>query len=117
MAEERTGMVQQDLTDEEWDQRAAKLAEREQDRIDLLAKKKTHNQKWNEELIQARTEIEQLTEEVNTRQAWVPAQTGMFEEPEPANDDEAEAPAGRRRGRGRRAGGRRGGAASEAATA
>lgn len=106
MAEDtdRTGMVQQELTAEEWDARAAKLAEVEQERIDLLAKKKTHNRKWNEELIQKRETIAQLTEEVNTRTAWVPAQRDMFGGA--ANDDadgEAdEAPAGRRRRRGRR---------------
>lgn len=119
--QDRTGMVQVELTQDEWEQRSAKLAEDEQSRFDLIDKKKTHNRKWNEELIQLREGIRQLTEEVNTRKAWVPAQAQM---PfggggEAANDDDepaaAEAPARRR---GRRGGGRRGnGAAAEAAGA
>ena len=104
---ERTGMVQRELSEDDWKQRAEKLASEEAARIALHAKKKTHNKKWNEELIQLRESIEQLTEEVDTRMAWVPAQTDMFG----ANDDgtngadesEEEAPARRRRGRRTRA--------------
>lgn len=114
--QDRTGMVQVDLTPEEWEQRSAKLAEDEQARFDLIDKKRTHNRKWNEELIQLRDGIKQLTEEVNTRKAWVSAQESMpfAGGSEPANDEEPpaeEAPRGRRR-RGRRA---NGAAAAEAA--
>lgn len=115
--QDRTGMVQVDLTQEEWEQRSAKLAEDEQARFDLIDKKRTHNRKWNEELIQLRDGIRQLTEEVNTRQAWVPAQQSLLPGGGAANDDDepapAEAPRGRRR-RGRRA---NGAAAAEAAGA
>ena len=78
MAEERTGMVQVELSQEDWEQRAAKLASEEAARFALLDKKKTHNNKWNEELIQLRESIKQLTEEVDTHMAWVPAQADMF---------------------------------------
>lgn len=115
--QDRTGMVQVELTQDEWEQRSAKLAEDEQARFDLIDKKRTHNRKWNEELIQLRDGIKQLTEEVNTRKAWVPAQAQIpfSGGGEAANDDEApaeEAPRGRRR-RGRRGNG----AAPEAAGA
>ncbi len=79
MAEEvdRTGMVQVELSEEDWKQRAEKLASEEAQRFALLDKKKTHNRKWNEELIQLRESIKQLTAEVDTRMAWVPAQADM----------------------------------------
>ena len=110
---DRTGMVRVELSPEEWEQRSAKLAEDEQARFDLIDKKQTHNRKWNEELIQLRDSIKVLTEEVNTRQAWVPAQTGMFEggasndadEPADEEAEEAAPPAGRSRRRGRRGNG------------
>lgn len=101
MAEERTGMVQVELNEDDWKQRAEKLAADEAARFALLDKKKTHNKKWNEELIQLRESIKQLAEEVDTKTAWVPAQADMF----PANDETAaeepedEPPARRRRGR------------------
>lgn len=114
--QDRSGMVQVELTQEEWEQRSAKLAEDEQARFDLIDKKRTHNRKWNEELIQLRDGIRQLTEEVNTRMAWVPAQQSLLPGGGAANDEEEpaaeEAPRGRRR-RGRRANG----AAAEAAGA
>ena len=108
MAEkDRTGFKQVELSDEEWDQRAAKLAEVEQERIDLIEEKRNSNRMWNEQLIAKRDTIEVLTEEVNTRKAWVPAQTTMFSgganDTEASSDDEEEpaeeAPRGRRRGR------------------
>jgi hypothetical protein len=107
MAEERTGMVQVELSEEDWKQRAERLASDEASRIALHAKKKTHNKKWNEELIQLRESIEQLTEEVDTRMAWVPAQADMFgganDGGNGADETEEEAPARRRRGRRSRA--------------
>lgn len=100
MAEERTGMVQQELSEDDWKQRAEKLASEEAARFALLDKKSTHNKKWNEELIQLRESIKQLTDEVETHTAWVPAQADMFG----ANDDVGEEPSDepppkRRRGR------------------
>lgn len=106
MAEDRdrTGMKQVDLSDEEVSRRGEKLAELEQSRIDLKKKKATHNRKWNEELIQLEADIAVHTEEVNTRTAWVPAQTDMFD----GESDEDEEPKPARRGRR----GRRGAAAA-----
>jgi len=102
--DDRSGMVQVELSEDHWKQRAEKLASEEAARIALKAKKKTHNKKWNEELIQLDSSIAVLTEEVETRTAWVPAQADMFgandsepSEEEPA--DEAPAPGRRRRGR------------------
>jgi hypothetical protein len=113
-SDDRAGMVQQELSKEEWDKRAEALAAEEQARIDLLAKKKSHNRMWNEELIQRRGRIEQLTEEVNTGKAWVEAQTDMFGGGEAANDDgEEEADEPKPRGRRTR---RRTAAAEEAAS-
>lgn len=111
--QDRSGMTQVALSQEDWEQRAAKLASEESERIALLAKKKTHNLKWNQELIQLRDSIGQLTEEVETRTAWVPAQVGMFGGAE--NDGEAEdEPEDPTPARGRRRG-RRGAAAAGAA--
>ena len=105
MAEDRTGMVKVELSQEDWEQRAEKLASEEAERFALLAKKKTHNKKWNEELIQLRESIEQLTEEVKTHSAYVPAQADMFGAndggSEPDEEEPAEPPARRRGRRGR----------------
>lgn len=110
--EDRTGMVQVELSEDDWKQRAEKLASEEAARIALRAKKKTHVKKWNEELIQLNASIEQLTEEVDTRMAWVPSQTDMFGANDGGNgEDEEEAPARRRRG-GRRSRNEAGAAAS-----
>jgi hypothetical protein len=103
---DRSGMVQVELDEADWKQRAEKLASEEADRIKLKAKKKTHVKKWNEELIQLDASIVQLTEEVDTRKAWVPAQEDMFGANDTGGEDEAaaeEAPRGRRRRRGARA--------------
>ena len=110
--DDRTGMVQVDLDEDDWKQRAEKLASEEAARFALLDKKRTHNAKWNEELIQLRESIKQLTEEVESHSAWVPAQATMFGANDEINGEEpAEeaAPARRRRG------GRRGGAAQASA--
>lgn len=114
-SDDRAGMVQQELSKEEWDKRAEALAAEEQGRIDLLAKKKSHNRMWNEELIQRRARIEQLTEEVNTGKAWVEAQTDMFGGGGAANDDGEEDEAAEPKPRGRRT--RRRTAAAEEASA
>lgn len=113
MAEEHTGMVQVELSQEDWEQRAEKLAADEAARFALIEKKQTHNKKWNEELIQLRDSIKQLTAEVKTHMAFVPAQADMFganDGGEGSDEDEpAEPPARRRRGR-------RGAAAQASAT-
>jgi hypothetical protein len=95
-------MVQVELNEDDWKQRAEKLASEEAARFALLDKKKTHNKKWNEELIQLRESIQQLTEEVESHSAWVPSQADMFGSANDGGPDEeepAEPPARRRRGR------------------
>jgi len=104
VAEERTGMVQVELSQEDWEQRAAKLASEEAARFALIDKKRTHNAKWNEELIQYRESIKQLTEEVDTHTAWVPAQADMFGANDAGPDEEEPAAEPARRRRGRRGG-------------
>lgn len=96
--DDRSGMVQVDLDDEQIAQRAAKLASEEVARETLLEKKRTHNRKWNEELKQVGTSISVLAAEVDTHQAWVPAQSDMFGNGADHDEDE-EAPPKRRRGR------------------
>lgn len=104
--DDRTGMVQVELSAEDITERSAKLASEELERERLLEKKRSHNREWNEQLRQTRDRIHQLAEEVDTGKAWVPAQAGLFEgdaendsEPEP----EPEEPPARRGRRGRRA--------------
>lgn len=89
-ATDRTGMKLVDLTKDEWDQRSEALGAAEQERIDLIETKRSHNRLWNEQLIQLRDRIGQLTEEVNTKQAWVQAQTDMFAENDSGDDGEGE---------------------------
>ncbi len=103
--DDRTGMVQVELTEEQIKQRSAKLASEELARGELLKKKSTHNNKWNEELKQINASISVLAAEVDSHLAWVPAQETMFEGQGASNDDDEaaeEAPPERRR-RGRRA--------------
>lgn len=71
---DRTGMVLRDLTEDEKNAKAESLAAACKDREKLEEKKRTHNRKWNEELIQLDDQISELAEEVNSGQAWVPAQ-------------------------------------------
>lgn len=97
-AEERSGMVQVDLSDDQVAQRSAKMASEELARETLLEKKRTHNRKWNEELKQVGTSISVLAAEVDTHQAWVPAQSDMFGTGGEDGED-GEAPPKRRRGR------------------
>lgn len=98
--DDRTGMVQVELSEDDWKQRAEKLSSEEAARIALKAKKKTHNKKWNEELIQYNSSIEQLTEECETRTAWIPAQSDMFGANDAGNGEADEEPKPRgRRGR------------------
>lgn len=97
MADDRTGMVQVELTEDDVKQRSAKLAADELEREKLLEKKRTHNRKWNEEIKQVAASISVLAAEVDTGRAWVPAQEGLFGEAE--NDAEQAPPERRRRGR------------------
>lgn len=104
--DDRTGMKQVSLDEEERNARAraATALKLELDALD--EKKASHNRQWNEELRQLDTRITQLSTEAETGKAWVPAQTDMFGG---ANDvdgvdadadavDEDEAPKRRRRG-------------------
>lgn len=101
--DDRTGMIQVDLSDVEVEKRSQKLAVEELDREKLLEKKRTHNREWNEQLRQSRERIGQLATEVNTRKAWVPAQEDMFGEaagePDETPDEDETPAAGRRRRR------------------
>jgi hypothetical protein len=94
-AEDRSGMVQVDLTQEEWEQRSDKLAAEEIEREQVRADKRSHNSACNDRIRELNKSIRQLSEEVSTRKAWVPAQTDMFGgDDEPAvNDDGEEAEA------------------------
>ncbi len=89
-SEERTGMKQVELSEPEWKQRAELHARLTLERTALEEKKATHNREWNEQLRQYETDINVVAEEVDTRMAWVPAQTDMFGAEVAANDDEPE---------------------------
>lgn len=104
MADDRTGMVQVELSEDDVRQRSAKLASDELEREKLLEKKRSHNRKWNEELREVAASISVLAAEVDTGRAWVPAQEGLFEgsAENDAEDETEQAPPARRR-RGRRA--------------
>ena len=103
-----TGMMQVELGQDEVEKRSAKLASEELAREELLEKKRSHNRLWNEELKQARERINQLSTEVHTGKAWVPAQSDLFDaETGEAFDEDPESPTevpppAKRRGRGRR---------------
>lgn len=101
-SEDNAGMTQVDLSDEEVAQRSAKLASEEIDRELLREKKRTHNREWNEQLRQADTRIAVLAKEVDSHQAWVPAQAALFGENDTEEEPEETPPPARRR-RGRRA--------------
>ena len=112
MGDERAGMVKVPLNESEWKQHAERLASLENERTTLEELKTTHNRGWNERLKQLDTDIKVEAEAVESHEAWVPAQAGMFPEDESANDTEGEGeePAPARGRRGRR--GRRGAEAS-----
>jgi hypothetical protein len=99
-SEDNAGMMQIDLSDEEVAQRSAKLASEEIERELLREKKRTHNREWNEQLRQADTRIAVLAKEVDSHQAWVPAQAALFGENDTEEETEPdEAPPPARRGR------------------
>jgi hypothetical protein len=102
-SEDNAGMVQVDLSDEEVAQRSAKLASEEIERELLLEKKRTHNREWNEQLKQANTRIAVLAKEVDSHQAWAPAQAALFGENDTEEEPEETPPPARRGRRGRRA--------------
>lgn len=83
--QDRTGMVQQALSQQEILDRGEELAGLVKKREKLAEKKRTHNRKWNEELIQLDDAINELAEEVETGQAWVDAQIGLSFSGKPAN--------------------------------
>ena len=122
MSEQRTGMKQVELTEEERNERARKQAAEQVSLDNLYAMKESHNREWNEQIKQHEKLISQLAAEAETGKAWVPAQTNMFDGPpendggddpdtEASSDDEDPAPA-RRRKRGRRGNGASAGAAA-----
>jgi hypothetical protein len=89
-------MIKRELSHDEITQRSAKLASEELEREKLLEMKRSHNREWNEQLKQAHERIGVLAAEVDSGQAWVPAQSDMFD----ADSGEVdEAPPPRRRGR------------------
>lgn len=112
MAEDRSGLKEVELSEDERNERSRK-ASSEQVLLDkLYAKKESHNREWNEQIKQHEKLISQLSTEADTGKAWVPAQTDMFggggaendgsEEPEEAvavEDDEDPTPRHRKRGR------------------
>ena len=100
---ERTGMVQVSLSADEVEKRSASMASQELERGQLLEKKRTHNRKWNEELKQYGTNIDVLAAEVDSHQAWVPAQEQLFDAANDDAEDAEEAPKPARGRRGRRA--------------
>jgi len=78
MVEDRTGMVQVELSEDERNERA-RLQAAEQVKLDaLLEKKRSHNREWNEQILQLEGTISQLAKEADDGQAWVPAQESMF---------------------------------------
>lgn len=113
-AEDRTGLVQKELTTEEYEQHSAKLASLECERIDLEELKGTKNREWNERLRQLNTDIEKYAKAVDTRTAWVPAQADLFDG-ESANDTDTDGEEEAPRAKGRR--GRRGARAEASASA
>lgn len=107
-SDEHTGLVQRELSKDEVEQRAAKMASEEIDREKLREKKRRHNREWNEQLKQAETRIAVLASEVDTHTAWVAAQEDLFSNG--ADEEPAPAPLPARRGR-------RGRAANDGASA
>lgn len=97
--QDRTGMTQVALSDEDRNERARQQAAEQVKLDDLYEKKRSHNRKWNEEIRQLEGTISQLAKEAEEGIAWVPAQTAMFEDS--ANDAEPDPtpPARQRRGR------------------
>ena len=104
-SDDRAGLVQKELTQEEYEQHAAKLASLEVERTELEELKGTKNREWNEKLRQLDTDIKKFAVAVDTRTTWVPAQADLFEGEEIANDTEDDEAPARKKRRGRRGGG------------
>ena len=104
--EERSGMTQVELSEDERNERSRRQSA-EQVALDLIyAKKESHNREWNEQIKQHEKLISQLAQEAETGKAWVPAQTDMFGGGGAENDDEEEpTPNLRSKRRGRRGNG------------
>ncbi len=107
--QDRTGMKQVELSEEERNERARKQAAEQVELDQLYEMKRSHNRKWNEEIRQAEQRISQLAQEAEEGKAWVQAQTDMFSAPAAANTDDDEIvepedhpPPARRGGRRRR---------------
>lgn len=80
--EDRTGMIQVELSDEERNERAMRAAAEQVELDGIIEKKRSHNREWNEQINQREALISQLSLEADEGKAWVPAQADMF----PAND-------------------------------
>lgn len=86
MGDDRTGMVRVQLGEDERNERARQQAAEQVKLDELLEKKRSHNREWNEQILQMEATISQLAKEAESGEAWVPAQTGMFEEESGSND-------------------------------
>lgn len=71
---DRTGMVERTLTDDEVRAKGEELAALCQRHEKLAEKKRNHNRKWNEELITLDAGIQELSEQIERKVAWVDAQ-------------------------------------------
>lgn len=87
-ADDRSGMVQAPLSQDEWEKRSAKLAAEEIEREQVRADKRSHNAACNDRIRELNKSIRVLAEEVETRMAWVPAQTDMFDSVDDVSDDD-----------------------------
>lgn len=76
--DDRTGMVQLELNEDERNERARLQAARQVELDELLEKKRSHNREWNEKILQLEGNISQLAKEAESGVAWVPAQADMF---------------------------------------
>lgn len=71
---DRTGMVERELGDDELRAKGEELAALCQKHEKLSEKKRNHNRKWNEELITLDEAIREVSEQIERKTAWVPAQ-------------------------------------------
>jgi hypothetical protein len=101
-SDDRTGMIQVELDEAELKKRGQALASAELELEQTIEKKVSHNRGWNEDIKQLKVRISVLAAEVDSHMAWVPAQSGMFDEDGVVTDTDEEEPAKpARRGRGR----------------
>lgn len=94
--QDRTGMVQVELSDEDRKERAMRAAAEQVELDGLYEKKRSHNREWNEQIRQREELISQLSLEADDGMAWVPAQTDMFGGANDTDEEEPEQPKPRR---------------------